>query len=49
MYAVGDRGISLDWFLRGDIRQRVINDPAGKVAIIGARCSGGWNEEGGAS
>jgi hypothetical protein len=44
MYALGDRGVSLDWFLRGDIRRhwsrRAFSDPAGKIVIIGARLAG---------
>jgi hypothetical protein len=44
MYAVADCGISLDWFLAGNIRSgglpRVIGDLAGKVVIMGARHSG---------
>ena len=41
MYAVSDRGVSLDWFLAGDVRRgghrRAIGDPAGKVVILSAR------------
>jgi hypothetical protein len=44
MHALGDRGVSLDWFVLGDIRRggrrKAIIDPTSKVVIMGARFAG---------